>query len=577
VRRLFALCCVLFVLTPALASASGPGWAWRVPLVVRNNNADELSFFQVRVELDLTLPPFTGARADLADLRFTDESGARNLPHWLERIEADRAVIWVKVTRLPANADTTIYAYIGNAHAITISSGWRTFEFFDDFDQPGAGYFPLGPARTVMVKDLPWETQAPHTLTVVELNRDGWRYWGYYGLADCGGIGLARSNDLLTWEKSPQPLLNMDGERWPSASFDGSRVWMVYDRDHCQTSHLVLRTSTDGLTFDPGYTVLVAQEPGVRNQNPHLFRDPSDGRYYLYWFRGGEAQGYWQLKARVGRTPYELADPSSERVLLEEPYTLAAPNMLFHEGVYYFSTEVNENAWKTKIYASPSPLGPFAPLPGAMVLTDNEACWFQHVFEGQLHGYYCKDTRGDGQGWVLNHRVGDLTRRETGRRVDRTFWSIESGDWRVDSGRLTGASGAVLRAHIPIGAGRLAEYDTEAGLRTVNPGVESLLLDGSAQAWVDNVRIRKWAAEPPGVRSIGPAERRARPDQAWFDVGNRVSPVSGPGSRPAGDLFNPIWLAGPLILMIVVRISGVMNSKRIPVVGKRHGNRARNE
>ena len=70
---------------------------------------------------------------------------------------------------------------------------WRYFDFFDDFGVVGTGYFDLSPARTVMTKTQQWESAAPHTLSVAELNRDGYRYWGYYGLTNCGGIGLARS------------------------------------------------------------------------------------------------------------------------------------------------------------------------------------------------------------------------------------------------------------------------------------------------------------------------------------------------------------------------------------------------
>src|SRR5437867_1845638 len=52
-------------------------------------------------------------------------------------------------------------------------------------------------------------------LSVLELKRDGFRYWGWYGLNEGKGIGLARSNDLVNWTKyAHNPLLT--NARWPS-------------------------------------------------------------------------------------------------------------------------------------------------------------------------------------------------------------------------------------------------------------------------------------------------------------------------------------------------------------------------
>lgn len=423
-------------------------WLYRRPIVVANPGDVELRDHQIRIALDATNFDFARARPDGADLRFGDEDGRRYLPHWVERYDpsAEQAVVWVKVPVLPPAGERTIFMYYGRASGDDLSSGRRTFEMFDDFGRPGLGYYEFGPATTVMTRTEAWETQAPHTLSVIELNREGYRYWAYYGLADCGGIGLARSNDLVNWQKWPEPLLNRDGERWPAVLKVGEVIYMIYDRDHCGTSHLVMRTSRDGVHFDPDYRVIVPQQPGVRNQNPALFRDPREGRFYLYWYRGGNDVGYWQIRMRSATTVEGLADPASERVLIDVPYELAAPNMLAYDGVYFLSTEVNENAWKTKIYAGPSPGGPFTPLPDAPQLSDNQACLFQHVFTTTMHGYVCKDT---GAGWVLNHRSADLARgRSTQRRLDPGVWTAVGGTWQpvesaeaLDKGVVLDASG----------------------------------------------------------------------------------------------------------------------------------------
>lgn len=434
-RRFYLLLLAALLWPMAGVQAQPAQWAERRPITVTNPNAGELRDFQIRIALDASNFDFlTLAQPGGNDLRVTDASGTKQLNFWIERFDAAKqeGVVWVKVPALPANADTTLYLYSGNNAAESLSSGRRTFEMFDEFGFPGLGYFDLSAPATVLTQTLPWETKPPHTLSVIENDRDGYKYWGYYGLANCGGIGIARSNDLLHWHKMPEPLLNKDGERWPAALKVDGTVYVIYDRDHCGISHLVMRKSNDGLYFSDPYTIVVQREAGIRNQNPALFRDPASGKFFLYWFRGGADAGFWQIKMRSATTIEGLADPSSEKVLFDVPYELAAPNMLAVDGVYYLSAEVNENAWKTIVYAGASPAGPFTLLPDAPQMSDNQACLFQHVFTTTvMHGYYCKDT---GAGWVLNYRTADLSKgRSLTRRIDPGVWNSEIGDWRLEN------------------------------------------------------------------------------------------------------------------------------------------------
>jgi hypothetical protein len=555
-----ALAAVFFDSSRTIPAHAAGGWRYRMPVTIGNSGDTELSFHQVRVVLRAPGFDFSLARADLADLRFTEGDGARYVPHWLQSFDGEEAIVWVKVPRVERAGSTQLFLYFGNAAAQSLSSGARVFEFFDDFGAPGPGYFALGPPETIGVQDQPWETQAPHTLSVVDLNQDGYRYWGYYGLADCGGIGVMRSNDLKSWQKMAQPLLNTDGERWPSAHRDGEKIYLVYDRAHCQTSHIVMRVSRDGTRFDAPYVTLVALEPGVRNQNPHLFWNPADRRYYLYWFRGGEEIGRWQIKVRSALRPEDLASTSTERVLLDVPYTLAAPHMLLHEGVYYLSTEVNENAWKTKIYVGPSALGPFEPTPGSIILSNNEACWFQHVFAGALHGLYCKDTRGDGKGWVLQQRVGDLGARVESRALDPTFWQPPSGEWRIDGALMLGP-GAMARTTIPFGPDRVLEADGDPSstvrelARDTTSAIE--LTGGASGARFTNVRARKRdAAAPPDI-ALGARETRRDSRQPWFDVGEQQHGVPDPATLPFG-----LVIIGPAFLLALALAIANMTAKR---------------
>lgn len=52
-------------------------------------------------------------------------------------------------------------------------------------------YLKLTEPRHVMSEAQPWEgDQYPHTLSVLELKRDGFRYWSWYGLNEGRGLSL---------------------------------------------------------------------------------------------------------------------------------------------------------------------------------------------------------------------------------------------------------------------------------------------------------------------------------------------------------------------------------------------------
>src|ERR1700704_315250 len=77
-------------------------------------------------------------------------------------------------------------------------------------------YLRLSEPQVIDLSPQQWEgDQQPHTLSVLEMNRGGYKYWGWFGLNNGRGMGLARSNDLIHWinyEKNPLWL----NARWPS-------------------------------------------------------------------------------------------------------------------------------------------------------------------------------------------------------------------------------------------------------------------------------------------------------------------------------------------------------------------------
>ncbi|RLI95726.1 MAG: hypothetical protein DRP00_06380, partial [Candidatus Aenigmatarchaeota archaeon] len=74
---------------------------------------------------------------DFDDIRFTDSDGTTLLSYWVEeKIDNERAIIWVKIPSIPPSPETTtIYIYYGNTAVTSASDGSATFPlWFDDFD-----------------------------------------------------------------------------------------------------------------------------------------------------------------------------------------------------------------------------------------------------------------------------------------------------------------------------------------------------------------------------------------------------------------------------------------------------------
>jgi hypothetical protein len=271
----------------------------------------------------------------------------------------------------------------------------------------GIPYLQLTAPRHVMPDSQPWEAKEfPHTLSVLELNRDGYRYWGWYGLNEGVGIGLARSNDLVNWTKyEKNPLWT--NARWPSVLQNADRkhpklLYFAITRDYdTPSSYIVLATSEDGIHLTQQKT-LVAAVPNQRNQNPNLFRDPRSGRFYLTFYRGND-HDHFEIISKSAERVQDL-DKAPEKLLIQSTETVAAPTLLYlkkasggKKDIYYLATEIYphrytdnpEGEWQVKVFFSESPDDHFKPVTGNPVLSGQRACLFQHVFNNHFYGFDC--------------------------------------------------------------------------------------------------------------------------------------------------------------------------------------------
>jgi hypothetical protein len=269
-------------------------------------------------------------------------------------------------------------------------------------------YLKLTTPHRVLSEAQKWEgDEFPHTMSVLELKRGGFRYWGWYGLNEGRGIGLARSNDLVNWVKYEQNPL-WTNARWPSvlAHTDAghkNRLYFAITRDYdTPSSYVVLASSDDGIHLKEEKT-LVRAVPNQRNQNPNLFCDPRSGRFYLTFYRGNDHDDF-EIVSRNAASVQDL-DKAAEKILLQTTETVAAPTLMYLEnasggkktGIYYLATEIYphrytndpEGEWQVKVFAADSPDGNFQPVAENPVMRGQRACLFQHIFHGRFYGYDC--------------------------------------------------------------------------------------------------------------------------------------------------------------------------------------------
>lgn len=110
-------------------------WSYFKDLCITEHSGSNLYEYQVPITLDSTNFNFSKAKADGADIHFTNMNG-NFLYHWIESWDAatEHAVIWVKIPELPGGTTTTIRMFFGNPDATDTSDGDNVFDLFDGFE-----------------------------------------------------------------------------------------------------------------------------------------------------------------------------------------------------------------------------------------------------------------------------------------------------------------------------------------------------------------------------------------------------------------------------------------------------------
>ncbi len=247
-----------------------------------------------------------------------------------------------------------------------------------------------------------WDADSVHTFSIVEANKDGYKYWAYYALdhynerdSQIRKGGLARSNDLVHWVKYDHNPIISNNCRWPTVVFHNETFYMFYAEYNDEVdSRIVMLNSKDGLTFE-NKIIITTYTKGEQNQNPFIYFDSNDNNFYLFYYNGterAEKDKKWNIYVKKSDDILTLKDKEPIEVISSNE-TMAAPSVAFYNGKYYllveeFNDSKTQDRWVTNAFYSDKIDGEYKSVSNNPILDDNDACAFQYVFDNNLYVSY---------------------------------------------------------------------------------------------------------------------------------------------------------------------------------------------
>lgn len=276
-------------------------------------------------------------------------------------------------------------------------------------------YYSLSDAVKVLPKGAEgsFDSKRTHTMSVVELNKGGYKYWAYYhgydGKNIRNDVGLAYSNDLVNWVKdSDKPVV--PNLRWASSVVVDGVIQLFGTRNYGDDSYLVRLSSKDGKNFKEEETVVppVATE---KNQNGFIFYDQNQGLYRFYYYHN--QNGIYFIEEKHSADITGLAKATPIKILSDNKFILAAPSVMYRDGRYWLAAETlhevkGKKVWKTIMFASKYATKGFVPVDNNEILVDSDACYFQYIFDNKLNGFYSHESQdGTWEMYLRTHQFDD--------------------------------------------------------------------------------------------------------------------------------------------------------------------------
>lgn len=227
---------------------------------------------------------------------------------------------------------------------------------------------------------------------------------GRYYLYPTGGntcYHVYYSDDLVHWTKGPKVFEPNDRNVWAPDVFrdpNDGRFYLYYTVN--MRIGVAVADRPDGKFID--------HATFFRNAiDAHMFRD-DDGRYYLYYV---QLPGF-RIHVQRMRTPLERQGEPVEILRPTEPWEMVrgavteGPWMLKHKGLYYLlysGTGADSLDYAIGYATATSPMGPFHKHPGNPIVHRTDTAF------GPGHG--CVVIDGAGKLWSVYHQQKDDTAR----------------------------------------------------------------------------------------------------------------------------------------------------------------------
>jgi len=208
----------LFKVSKNVWVVNGTEFAYRRQITVTEQSGNNLSYYQILIELNSTNFDFSHTNSDGSDVRFYD--GSNFLDYWIEKWDSSNqeAKIWIKVPSIPASSSTSFYMYYGNPNIVSASNGKDTFEFFDNFEGISAEKWEKYSNNPILAPSESYDSEKLSDPWVIYDSNDGiYRMWYSGSDGTHTQICYATSTDGKNWTKySGNPILEVG----PSGSYD---------------------------------------------------------------------------------------------------------------------------------------------------------------------------------------------------------------------------------------------------------------------------------------------------------------------------------------------------------------------
>ena len=308
---------------------------------------------------------------------------------------------------------------------VTIDSTYLDTFVFNLSSWNNPSFYTLTSNQSVLASIQHTSGSAPHTLSVVRPNAsgqfNGHTYWGYVGPQGVGTIDLRYSEDLINWStKASNPILHVNGLRWPSVTYFNNSFWMSHSLDVGGYSYIALRNSTDGINFK-FVCNLTTKTTGETTENSFLYYDNLTSKYYLYYYYNHAP--IKEIDVKEAATPYGLCSAMPIHVL-QTYIVFAAPSVFYSDGFYWLQTEhMFNNSWTTIVFYSKSPDKNFILVGAEPILIGGKACAFPYIKGNRLYDYIC---HYNGSSWDLQlylYNLSTFTNSTGQKRYDSSLAS----------------------------------------------------------------------------------------------------------------------------------------------------------